>query len=281
MTGKNYYEMLELPKNASESDIKKAYRKLALKWHPDKNPGNQKEAEKRFKEISEAYEVLCDKKKRDIYDRYGKEGLSRNGGSGGSGGHHGAGGMAGGDFHHGFDFDFDPYAFAGFGGGFRFRSPHDIFEEFFGTRNIFDLFEENGMFEGGSSHRRSNKDPVSSSSSTTSSSSSSSSSRRNNRSTNLQHNHPMSMMQAFFGSNMNDLSLGGGSAGFTSFSSFSNGGSPGVMKSTSKSTKTINGKKYVTTKIIENGVETVITEEDGVLKSKTVNGVAQAIEYRK
>jgi DnaJ-class molecular chaperone len=62
MTGKNYYEMLELTSNATESDIKKAYRKLALKWHPDKNPDNQKEAEKRFKEISEAYEVLSDSK---------------------------------------------------------------------------------------------------------------------------------------------------------------------------------------------------------------------------
>lgn len=62
MTGKNYYEMLELSSNATESDIKKAYRKLALKWHPDKNPDNQKEAEKRFKEISEAYEVLSDSK---------------------------------------------------------------------------------------------------------------------------------------------------------------------------------------------------------------------------
>lgn len=62
MTGKNYYEMLELTSSATESDIKKAYRKLALKWHPDKNPDNQKEAEKRFKEISEAYEVLSDSK---------------------------------------------------------------------------------------------------------------------------------------------------------------------------------------------------------------------------
>jgi len=62
MPGKNYYEMLELTKNASEADIKKAYRKLALKWHPDKNPNNQKEAETRFKEISEAYEVLSDSK---------------------------------------------------------------------------------------------------------------------------------------------------------------------------------------------------------------------------
>jgi DnaJ family protein B protein 6 len=64
MAGKDYYEILEIPKNASEADIKKAYRKLALKWHPDKNPDNQKEAEKRFKEISEAYEVLSDSKYR-------------------------------------------------------------------------------------------------------------------------------------------------------------------------------------------------------------------------
>ncbi len=60
MAGKDYYEILELPKTASENDIKKAYRRLALKWHPDKNPDNSKEAEKRFKEISEAYEVLSD-----------------------------------------------------------------------------------------------------------------------------------------------------------------------------------------------------------------------------
>ena len=63
MSDKSYYEILEVSTNATEAEIKKAYRQLALKWHPDKNPNNLKEAEKRFKEISEAYEVLSDSKK--------------------------------------------------------------------------------------------------------------------------------------------------------------------------------------------------------------------------
>lgn len=80
----DYYEVLEIPRAATADDIKKAYRKKALKYHPDKNPGNA-DAEKRFKEISEAYEVLSDDKKRQIYDRYGKEGISGMGGPGGGG----------------------------------------------------------------------------------------------------------------------------------------------------------------------------------------------------
>lgn len=68
----DYYETLELTRNATADEIKKAYRKQALKFHPDKNPGDP-EAEKKFKEISEAYEVLSDEKKRQMYDRYGKE----------------------------------------------------------------------------------------------------------------------------------------------------------------------------------------------------------------
>jgi len=72
---KDFYEILGISKNATEAEIKKAYRKLAIKFHPDKNPGN-KEAEDKFKEISEAYEVLSNEEKRANYDKFGKDGIS-------------------------------------------------------------------------------------------------------------------------------------------------------------------------------------------------------------
>lgn len=75
-TKKDYYEILGIPKGASEEDIKKAYRRLAKKYHPDKNPGN-KEAEEQFKLISEAYAVLSDKSKRQEYDAYGMGGFQQ------------------------------------------------------------------------------------------------------------------------------------------------------------------------------------------------------------
>ncbi len=81
----NYYEVLEVAKNASDADIKKAYRRLAMKWHPDKNPDNSEEAAKKFQEIGEAYDVLSDMEKRAIYDRYGYDGL-KNGVPNGEGG---------------------------------------------------------------------------------------------------------------------------------------------------------------------------------------------------
>ncbi len=86
----DYYEILGISKGCTQDEIKKAYRKMALKYHPDKNPGDA-EAEARFKEVSEAYEVLSEPKKREMYDRYGKEGVFA--GAGAPGGAHGFGSM--------------------------------------------------------------------------------------------------------------------------------------------------------------------------------------------
>lgn len=82
MAKRDYYEVLGVDKGADEATIKKAYRKLAMQYHPDKNPDN-KEAEEKFKEASEAYEVLFDKDKRQLYDQYGHEGVKSQFGSGG------------------------------------------------------------------------------------------------------------------------------------------------------------------------------------------------------
>ncbi|MBI2437722.1 MAG: molecular chaperone DnaJ, partial [Lentisphaerae bacterium] len=81
-TKRDYYEVLNVPRTAGEEEIKKAYRKLALQHHPDRNPGN-KAAEEKFKELSEAYEVLSDSKKRELYDQYGHTGLKSTFGPGG------------------------------------------------------------------------------------------------------------------------------------------------------------------------------------------------------
>eukprot|EP00746_Dinoflagellata_sp_MGD_P009407 gnl/MRDRNA2_/MRDRNA2_119125_c0_seq1.p1 gnl/MRDRNA2_/MRDRNA2_119125_c0~~gnl/MRDRNA2_/MRDRNA2_119125_c0_seq1.p1 ORF type:complete len:350 (+),score=75.80 gnl/MRDRNA2_/MRDRNA2_119125_c0_seq1:71-1120(+) len=92
---KDLYKVLGVPRDASEDDIKKAYRKLALKWHPDQNQDNKEQAEAKFKEISEAYTVLSDTQKRQAYDMGGMDAANgfRGGGAGGPGG--GAGGFQG------------------------------------------------------------------------------------------------------------------------------------------------------------------------------------------
>ncbi|HNY73403.1 MAG TPA: molecular chaperone DnaJ [Syntrophales bacterium] len=84
MTKRCYYEILSVSRNATEEDIKKSYRRLAMQYHPDRNPGDR-EAEERFKEAAEAYEVLSDPQKREIYNQYGHEGLSSSGFQGFSG----------------------------------------------------------------------------------------------------------------------------------------------------------------------------------------------------
>ena len=106
MSKRDYYEVLGVSKSADDSEIKKAYRKLAMKYHPDRNQGDA-DAEVKFKEASEAYAVLHDKEKRSAYDQFGHAAVDGNTGQGG------------------FGFDFNSSAF------------QDIFEDFFGDSSFF------------------------------------------------------------------------------------------------------------------------------------------------
>jgi DnaJ family protein B protein 6 len=250
MTRLTYYETLGVKKSASDQDIKKAYRKLALQWHPDKNPEKKDEAETKFKQIAEAYEVLSDKEKRISYDRYGENGLNNNG------------------LRNGFkasDFSSDDG---------DFRSPFDIFREFFGGRdpfkNVFndpfatfhDPFEDffDGPFKKAPTSQR-------------------------------LASYNQNGVGAFFGSHLNfdpfatkfDCSeiIGDGkkSNGFFSTTSFSSGepGKAASVRTTSTSTKVVDGKKVTTKKTVEDGVETIEVLEDGKCQSRTVNGVQQTV----
>ncbi|XP_059357769.1 dnaJ homolog subfamily B member 6-like [Carassius carassius] len=254
----DYYVILGVQRNASPDDIKKAYRKLALKWHPDKNPDNKEGAEKKFKQLSEAYEVLSDANKRNLYDRYGKEGLTP--GGGGGRGH----------------FNNDHF------GGFTFRNPEDVFREFFGGQDPFadffggDPFNDD-FFGGGRQHHHQHH--------------------------HHHHHHQQRGMSRSrtggsffggfggfppFGAGFSSFDAGFspfghmGGGGLTSFSSTSfggggGGGGMGSFRSVSTSTKFINGRKITTKRIIENGQERIEVEEDGQLKSLTINGKAQEI----
>eukprot|EP00741_Cyanophora_paradoxa_P018984 tig00021108_g18327.t1 len=122
--GVDYYNVLGINRDASDDDIKKAYRKLAMKWHPDKNPNNREQSEKKFKQVAEAYEVLSDPQKRAIFDQYGEEGLKHGVPPDGAGG----GGFQG-------------YNFSG--------NAEDIFTQFFGSANPFASFFDMGGMGGG------------------------------------------------------------------------------------------------------------------------------------
>ncbi len=114
---RDYYEVLGVEKNATDEELKKAYRKLAKKYHPDANPDNKEEAEKNFKEVNEAYEILSDKQKRQMYDQFGFNGPQGFNGS-----------QGGGYYSYGSGFD----GFGGFSDFGDFGDLGDIFSSFFG-----------------------------------------------------------------------------------------------------------------------------------------------------
>ncbi|XP_060528187.1 dnaJ homolog subfamily B member 6 isoform X1 [Cylas formicarius] len=285
----DYYRVLEVSKSATTVEIKKAYKKLALKWHPDKNPDNMDEATKKFKEISEAYEVLSDDtkrklydsrcnrssatrsarthhrsyfdlhnpfsqryfdKKRRVYDQYGKDGLINGG--------------ARGRTRLDDEFDFGGFSF------FSFRDPEDVFREFFGGNDVFDILNDLHP------HRSADR------------------SRHHHHRAN-RHSHPQNQLSShglfspfslLGGGFMDDFFGAGSHGGFSSFSTinstFTNGaGSPSGanVRRTSTSTRFVNGQKVTTKKVFENGKETVMTYENDVLKSKTVNGIPQSLTY--
>lgn len=136
----DYYKLLEVNRDADEDAIKKAYRKLALKWHPDRHQGNKEHAQKQFKAISEAYEVLSDKNKRAVYDQFGEEGLKNGAPQPGAEGFGGEARFPGGSFFNftsggrgGGRAGFGAGGFGGGAGGFRPTNADDIFRQFFGA----------------------------------------------------------------------------------------------------------------------------------------------------
>ncbi|MCK5356750.1 MAG: molecular chaperone DnaJ, partial [Elusimicrobiales bacterium] len=115
MASTDYYRLLGVPRNANDAELKSSFRKQALKYHPDRNPGNE-DAEVKFKELNEAYSVLSDSKKRNIYDQYGEEGLKGAGAGAGAGGFGGFQNVDLGDIFG------DIFGGFGFGGGSSGRS---------------------------------------------------------------------------------------------------------------------------------------------------------------
>ncbi|VEL22695.1 unnamed protein product [Protopolystoma xenopodis] len=283
----DYYTVLEIDRTADAEGVKRAYRKLALKWHPDKNPNNKEEAEKRFKLISEAYEVLSDPSKKQMYDTYGKQGLV-NGGTSSSATFDPSQFVAG----------LDPFfAFRPF--GFNFRDPMDIFREVFAGSGIDLLFSAPGIHDvsGVSNHfhDRVHRSSTAHRAARYANAHNPYAQCRSN-STHLQAYNPQAaamhvaspadvmtnVFGSFFGGGglfpqMNMFSSPFGST--TMFSSTAGGG--GNFRSVSSSSRVVNGRVVKTTTVVENGVETITEEIDGQVTNQTIRqcgaGAVQAL----
>ncbi|KAJ1868335.1 DnaJ sub B member 6 [Coemansia sp. RSA 989] len=263
-----YYELLGIQPGATPDEVKKAYRKLSLQWHPDKNPNNREAAEEKFKQLAEAYSVLSDSETRQRYDRYGKDGLKRNFQPGSS---H-AGSTASGEFHGAH--------------AFTFRSANDIFREFFGGRDPFSSMFMDAAFGGdpfsdpffaqppsmhagaaGMSHMERERRPYASTGITR---------------TNATGGFP-SMFGGFPSMGFGGFFDGGNvpASGSFSFMSSSIGGSGGLRGNSAPSTRTyiqiVNGVKMQTVEEDDGHGNVTVTHisPDGS-KEVTVNGVPQA-----
>lgn len=231
----NYYDLLDVNKTASDADIKKAYRKLALRWHPDKNPDNLDEANRRFKQISQAYEVLSDEKLRKIYDdqqarrnwRHQSQ-FTTNPNSKSSA------------FTRGFStrtsskssaFDFD---------SFRFKSPEDLYREIFGEDVFFKHFSFGSRNVGGSHNRSAdNKNP-----------------------------------RSFLSFMWDPFTTMSASAAAMNVPSSNRSQSGEQTKKTITVTKFKDGKSYTQKRVFNNNVETAYQYVDNVLVSKTTKTIA-------
>lgn len=276
------YEILGINRGASETDIKKAYRRLALKWHPDKNcETNKEEAERRFKEISAAYEILSNAEKRRIYDKYGLDGL-RGSSSHPEGTPRSAPRSSARRSAYSF-LDSDDFF------NFVFRDPEEIFREFFSEHiNMMNSFMEPFTMNMANVRRAESSRPATNPTTRYSHPVR----RANTHLPDRSGSHAFSFMStsgsmispkdglsqsfAFFSSSPNvTATVHQGGSKFTFGGGSGNVPIKGTFRSTS--TKFLGGKCVTTRRVIQDGVETVTVEEDGVVKSKTVNGQRVAI----
>lgn len=231
---RDLYAVLGVKRTATSEEVKKAYRKLALRWHPDKNPHNREEAERRFKEISEAYEILSDERKRRIYDAYGgHRGIPA------SGSVRAATSSPWPSSYSSRVWDKDIEEFLA---SFRFRNPEDVFKEFFRDDNFSDL----ASFFGKTIRINIQSGPQT---------------RPGYRSPHYHRNATNPFART---------STQSPSSSSPSDPSPKTRSSTRMAKMTS--VHFVNGRRIETTRYMEGGKEIVITKEDGVVTKKTING---------